>query len=538
MVMHFGFMVESVLKTLDPVLYSGGGKYLNPISLSLYDREHPMVDGAINLGLASELPEQVPAFCRMTSLVCLEDVPIPEAFRDRRSKTLGTIGLPKETKLIDAYRLLNAVFEQETASIQDLIDFAGLSSADVRNSEVLRSAANILGCSVALLSQNARVLGYCTVGEETDENWRLMLEKMYYPNINAINLIKTPQITVFDPHSNMAVISRELFPERGEAFLEIRSSSKYSSLLGYLLVSYTSKAKFCRMMDTMNFIAATLANRLWHNMNASSNRNSIASFMLREILHNSSITDDEIIQQMANIDLKLKGKMYLLVINASSIEDHTKSLAYLITVFSALWPNDIVFTMEADIVAILSGREQTLSDEFFETLDRTLAEHDLYAGISDPFDKIDKTLYNYFCRARAATRVGKVCRIAPRYMQYRRIALLHFIYEGSSFRDLKGLCDPRLLKLTEMDKAKGTDYLYTIRTYWHFSQNIAKTCEFLHIHRNTLFYRLKKIREVLEQDFCNAKNAAALRLSMAILEYTGEVEFVNFPPDNPTEEPE
>lgn len=536
MTVHFNFLTGTLLRDLSPTLYTGGGRFLDPISLALFDGSHPLTDGAINLGRASDLPAQPPKFRLATCVVCLEDIPVPEAYRDRQNRLLGTIGLPAETSLIDAYSRINAIFEQETASIHDMIDFASLSSADVRNSEVLRSAGRLLGCSVALLSQNSRVLGYCTVEGETDENWQLMLEKMYYPNINVINMIQTPQITVFDPHSNLAVTSRDLFPERGEAFLMIRSSSKYSTLLGYLLVCYSSKAKFCRMMDTMNFIAAALSSRLWHNINASTNRNSIASFMLREILHNSSITNDEIIQQMANIDLKLKSKIFLLVINASSNEDHTKSLAYLVTVFSALWPNDIVFTMEADIVVLLSGQERALSEELLSALNKTLAEHDLYAGISDPFDQIDRTLYNYFCRARAAARVGKVCRIEPRYMQYRRIALLHFIYEGSSFSDLKGLCDPRLLKLTEMDKAKGTDYIYTIRTYWHFSQNIVATCEFLHIHRNTLFYRLKKIREVLEQDFCNAKNAAALRLSMAILEYTGEIEFVNFPPDNPLEE--
>lgn len=536
MIIHFSFLTGTLLRELDPVLYTGGGRSMRPISLSLYDGEHSPVDGAINLGLASQLPEQVPQFERTTCLICLEDVPIPAQWRDRDNEMLGTVGLSKDLKLIDVYRKVNAMFERETTSINELINFTALASADVRNSVVMKSAGNILGCSVALLSQNFRLLGYCTVEDCCDDNWRLMLEKMYYPNINVINMIKSPQITVFDPHSNIAVTSRELFPEKGEAFLEIRSSSKYSSLLGYLLVFYTSKSQFCRMMDTMHFIAAALSSRLWHNLNASKNRNNIASFMLREILHNSAITNDEIIQQMANIDLKLKGNMYLLVINASQNEDHTKSLAYLVTVFSALWPNGIVFTMEADIVVLLSGQDRVLSDSFFETLDKTLEEHDLYAGISDPFEKLDKTLYNYFCRARAATRIGKIWKITPRYMQYRRIALLHFIYEGSSFSDLKGLCDPRLLKLLEMDKAKGTDYIYTIRTYWHFSQNIAATCDYLHIHRNTLFYRIKKIREVLEQDFCNAKNAAALRLSMAILEYTGELEFVNFPPDNPAEE--
>ena len=66
--------------------------------------------------------------------------------------------------------------------------------------------------------------------------------------------------------------------------------------------------------------------------------------------------------------------------------------------------------------------------------------------------------------------------------------------------DAAGLSDYRIRRLLREDAENNTDLYYTLKVYLLNGNNVTLAAENLHIHRNTLVYRLKQIKECIEVD--------------------------------------
>ena len=56
----------------------------------------------------------------------------------------------------------------------------------------------------------------------------------------------------------------------------------------------------------------------------------------------------------------------------------------------------------------------------------------------------------------------------------------------------------------------------TLKVYLNFGNQLKKTAAFLHIHRNTLVYRLMKIQEILQCDLNEVKTQHELLAELMI----------------------
>ena len=66
---------------------------------------------------------------------------------------------------------------------------------------------------------------------------------------------------------------------------------------------------------------------------------------------------------------------------------------------------------------------------------------------------------------------------------------------------------------------ENTDYVNTLSDYLTFGENLKVTAEHLHIHTNTLKYRLNKISELLNVDLTNPNVRFRLRMVITIYRY-------------------
>lgn len=65
---------------------------------------------------------------------------------------------------------------------------------------------------------------------------------------------------------------------------------------------------------------------------------------------------------------------------------------------------------------------------------------------------------------------------------------------------------------------KEPDLLKTIRAYFEQNLNLTKAAENLHIHRNTLIYRLGKIKELIQLDPEHFEDAVQIKLALTLLD--------------------
>ena len=80
------------------------------------------------------------------------------------------------------------------------------------------------------------------------------------------------------------------------------------------------------------------------------------------------------------------------------------------------------------------------------------------------------------------------------------------------------LVDPAITALKWYDREKGTQYYETLRAFLLLERDIPRTSERLIIHRTTLLYRLRKMREIVSLDLDDPWKRLRLLLSLWILE--------------------
>jgi len=81
---------------------------------------------------------------------------------------------------------------------------------------------------------------------------------------------------------------------------------------------------------------------------------------------------------------------------------------------------------------------------------------------------------------------------------------------------LKEFCDETLRPLTQYDKRQSADLLKTLEAYFNCHGNLSQTAESLIVHRNTLLYRMNRIREIAAVDLTRPETRLALHLALTI----------------------
>lgn len=91
-------------------------------------------------------------------------------------------------------------------------------------------------------------------------------------------------------------------------------------------------------------------------------------------------------------------------------------------------------------------------------------------------------------------------------------------------RDHPQLLAGPLRELAEMDRTRKTDYLGTLRAYFDAASDLTEAARVLFVHRNTLRYRLRRIKELCGLDLTDPVERLVAELQLRLLDEPGAVE--------------
>lgn len=97
--------------------------------------------------------------------------------------------------------------------------------------------------------------------------------------------------------------------------------------------------------------------------------------------------------------------------------------------------------------------------------------------------------------------------------------LYSFISRVEDEKFLDDFVENHLGRLVRADEAKGGDLCETLEAYLDNNCSVKETAEAMYIHRNTLNYRLGRIREILGVDLGNLKSCLNLKLAFLVRNY-------------------
>ncbi len=136
----------------------------------------------------------------------------------------------------------------------------------------------------------------------------------------------------------------------------------------------------------------------------------------------------------------------------------------------------------------------------------------LAIGIGRPVDALISLRDSYREARQALSMARRLASPNPLYFGELNVYRLLFQLEHSP--ELESFCQETIGALVEYDRAQGTDLVETLSAYFAHKGNLSQTAEALYVHRNTLLYRMERIREISGLDLDNPETRLSIQLAL------------------------
>ena len=183
--------------------------------------------------------------------------------------------------------------------------------------------------------------------------------------------------------------------------------------------------------------------------------------------------------------------------------------------------NYVINISEQDIVIVKEISDgyttETLEAEAEAILKQAQTEYGakLLIGVSSVVEKL-KDLAKAYKEARIALEVGKVFDIERPVMSYENLGIGRLIYQLPTT-----LCDIFLQEVFKKGSLESLDRetLMTVQSFFENNLNVSETSRKLFVHRNTLVYRLEKIRKLTGLDLREFDHAVTFKVALMVKKY-------------------
>ena len=161
---------------------------------------------------------------------------------------------------------------------------------------------------------------------------------------------------------------------------------------------------------------------------------------------------------------------------------------------------------QREIERIATNIADTLSTEFYTKV---------AIGISTVVDNI-KDLARAYKEAQVALEVGKVFETEKHIINYENLGIGRLIYQLPTT-----LCEMFLQEVFKKESLESLDRetLMTIQSFFENNLNVSETSRKLFVHRNTLVYRLEKIRKLTGLDLREFEHAITFKVALMVKKY-------------------
>ncbi|MDR0435043.1 MAG: helix-turn-helix domain-containing protein [Gracilibacteraceae bacterium] len=233
-----------------------------------------------------------------------------------------------------------------------------------------------------------------------------------------------------------------------------------------------------------------------------------------DLLDQKIQTAEELRERTFSADIAFPENMSVAVIRQAS--EHTGiSQYYVRQALDAAIPG-LLSIVRGEEVILLCGQGKDAGKSVLQKLREATAAYNLKIGVSRNFSDIIR-LARYYSQAQESIRLAQYRPPAANISFYNDVYVYHLLSALAPAKRLLDFCDPLLLKLAAYDREFQTEYMLDIESYLNSGRRIKQAAEARHIHKNTMYYRLTRIGELLELDLADEEKCFALQLSFMIL---------------------
>ncbi len=263
-------------------------------------------------------------------------------------------------------------------------------------------------------------------------------------------------------------------------------------------------------------LRALLSAQLQRSILLNLNNNHHPSYILADLIE-GRMTDNTIINsKKSSLKWIRLDFLYILVICNSMQETFDSKVSVIFQTLKSYIPVEQRIIYHSAIVAFVDEiLYSTLFDSQSGTFSKFMEENNLYVGISRKFSALSEAEKQYQY-ALDALEIGQK---RNSHCTCFDDCTLYIISDMISDRyDPMDICHPAVISLINYDNENGSCLLNTLKQYIYFTSAPAEAAKALNIHRNTLFYRIGKIKEITGIKLDNGDEKCQIFMSIRLLE--------------------
>lgn len=185
----------------------------------------------------------------------------------------------------------------------------------------------------------------------------------------------------------------------------------------------------------------------------------------------------------------------------------------LIAVLNQVEQKYLILTKKTIQYAILYNITESNFSAVIAFLHRSLSTGSIHYGIAALGQGIH-SLFDKRIEADKALQVAMATR--KTYCFYNDLGLYQIILGISNEAILDNLYAQTLKPIVEYDQQHKTNYLETLRYYIEFNSSVQLIAEHTFTHRNTINYRIAKIKSLLQSDLSSAQERCRIQLAFCL----------------------
>jgi purine catabolism regulator len=154
-------------------------------------------------------------------------------------------------------------------------------------------------------------------------------------------------------------------------------------------------------------------------------------------------------------------------------------------------------------------------NDIFEVLNKNAQQTTFLVGIGSQYDTIH-SLHKSFSEANESIRLMQKFDEKGGISHFEDHSVYHLLDSNIKEMELEGFFTKSLGLVYEHDRLHETSYIVTLENFFHNNLNISETAKAMFLHRNTLIYRIEKIKEILNSNLKNSDELLQIQVALKI----------------------
>ena len=509
--------LEKLIKQLSPFhpVYQSNKTISIPAeSITFFNKDTDYSQGkSLYLGYASQFTPDMEAFPSPKLIICIEDIPLSDEILSHTIAVM--VRLPEGTNPFLIYNAINALFQEEitlknfTEKLYEAViqNFSIQSICDV--------AAGFFNNTLVLMNEILKHIAISSDIELEDYVWLDQKKNGGYISDTSLDLL-TKQMVY---EKNVSYSDPILLPEGDFKYRRIIQHIIINNQLAGTIVVFEIQKPFQDTdMQLVKMLSDVITLKMKSETGSIQSKNAAYEHFFNDLL-NGELYADSLYERLQTLNITILDNIYIIAIDINEYDQTHRTIQYLKnSLVETLNEGTSVIYNNYIVTVIMLESGSTISEALIGRIEQFCQKRRLFAGISNCFHDISKFKL-YFDQAITSLELSRRLTKTSHLAFYNKLITEHMISIASHHTDLRLLCNDDLMNLLHYDEQNDTTYANSLYEFLNHERNLARTSEILHVHRNTLIYRINRIKELLNNDLDDAHYRFSLLLSYKMISF-------------------